>query len=75
MGLILENDLKIDVKVEKILKRSLNSIPSYSPLVKIQIMGGKIRLKCKGKTLLGVVNMGYAGQIPNSGHELEIYVL
>ena len=43
-------------KVEKILKGSLDSIPSPSPLVKIQIMGGKICLRCKGKTLLGVVN-------------------
>ena len=41
-------------KVEKILKGSLDSIPS--PSVKIQIMGGKVCLKCKGKTLLGVVN-------------------
>ena len=44
------------VKVEKILKGSLDSIPSSSPLVKIQIMGGKIWLSCRGKTLLGVVN-------------------
>ena len=29
------------VKVEKILKGSLDSIPSPSPSVKIQIMGGK----------------------------------
>ena len=43
-------------KVEKILKGSLDSIPSPSPLVKIQIMGGKICLRCKGKTLLGVIN-------------------
>ena len=41
-------------KVEKILKGSLHSIPS--PLVKIQIMDGKICLMCKGKTLLGVVD-------------------
>ena len=41
-------------KVEKILKGSLDSIPS--PSVKIQIMGGKVHLRCKGKTLLGVVN-------------------
>ena len=40
------------VKVEKILKGSLDLIPSPSPLVKIQIMWGS----CKGKTLLGVVN-------------------
>ena len=43
-------------KVEKILKDSLDSFSSPSPLVEIQIMGGKICLMCKGKTLLGVVN-------------------
>ena len=37
-------------KVEKILKGSLDSIPSPSPSVKIQIKGGKVGLKCKGKT-------------------------
>ena len=42
-------------KVEKILKGSLDSISSPSPSVKIQIMGGKVCLRCKGKTLLGVV--------------------
>ena len=42
--------------VEKILKGSLDSIPSPSPLVKIQIMGWKICLRWKCKTLLGVVN-------------------
>ena len=31
-------------------------IPSPSTSVKIQIMGGKFCLRCKGKTLLGVVN-------------------
>jgi hypothetical protein len=40
----------------KILKDSLNSISSPSPSLKIQIMGGKVRFGCKGKTLLGVVN-------------------
>ena len=43
-------------KVEKILKGSLDSILSPSPSVKIQIMGSKICLRCKGETLLGVVN-------------------
>ena len=43
-------------KVEKILKGSLDSIPSPSPSVKIKIMGGKDCLRCEGKTLLGVVN-------------------
>jgi hypothetical protein len=42
------------LKVEKILKDRLDLIPS--PSVKIQIMGGKVCLSCKGKTLLGVVN-------------------
>ena len=43
-------------KVENMLKGSLDSIPSPSPSVKIQVMGRKVCLKCKGKTLLGVVN-------------------
>ena len=43
-------------KVEKILKGSLDSISSPSLSVKIQIMGGKVCLRCKGKTLLGIVN-------------------
>ena len=42
------------VKVENILKGNLDSIPS--PSVKIQIMGGKVCLRCKCKTLLGIVN-------------------
>ena len=44
------------LKVEKILKGSLDSIRSPSPSVKIQIMGRKVCLRCKVKTLLGVVN-------------------
>ena len=40
-------------KVEKVLKGSLDLIPSPTPSVKIQIMGGKVCLRCKGKTLLG----------------------
>ena len=43
-------------KVRNILKGSLDSIPSPSPSVEIQIMGGKVCLRSKGKTLLGVVN-------------------
>ena len=52
------NILEIDswLKVEKILKGSLDSIPSPSTSVKIQIMGGKVCLRCKGKTLLGGAN-------------------
>ena len=41
------------IKVEKILKYSLDSIPSPSTSVKIQIMCWKVCLRCKGKTLLG----------------------
>ena len=41
-------------KIEKILKGSLDSIPS--PSVKIQIMGGKVCLRYEGKPLLGIVN-------------------
>ena len=42
-------------KVEKILKGSLDSIPSPSTSVKIQIMDAKVCLRWKGKkTLLGV---------------------
>ena len=43
-------------KVKKILEDSLDSITSPSPSVKIQIMGGKVCLRFKGKTLLDVVN-------------------
>ena len=39
-------------KAEKIINSCLNSIPSPSPSMKIQIMGGKVRLRCKGKTFL-----------------------
>ena len=42
-------------KVEKILKGSLDLIPSPSPSVKIQIMAGKVCLRWKGKTLMGIV--------------------
>jgi hypothetical protein len=42
--------------VEKILIGSLDLIPSPSPSVKIQIMGGKVWFRCKGKALLGIVN-------------------
>ena len=40
------------IKVENILKASLDLISSPSPSVKIQIMGGKVYLKFNGKTLL-----------------------
>ena len=37
-----EHDSYTDSKVENILKGSLDSIPSPSPSLKIQIMGGKV---------------------------------
>ena len=43
-------------KVENILKGNLDLIPSPSPAVQIQIKGGKVCLRRKGKTLLGIVN-------------------
>ena len=39
----------MSIKVEKILKGSLDSIPT--PSVKIQIMGVKVCLSCKGNVL------------------------
>ena len=39
------------VKVKKIYENSLHLIPSPAPSVKIQNMGGKVCLRCKGKTL------------------------
>ena len=42
------------VKVEKILKGSLDLITSPSPSMKIQTMDGKFCLRWKGKTLLEV---------------------
>ena len=43
-------------KVESFLKASLNSISSPSSSVKIQIMDGKVFLRCKGKTMLRIIN-------------------
>ena len=43
--------------VENILKGILDSVPSPSSSVKVQITGGKVCLWCKGKTLLGVVEI------------------
>ena len=45
---------QVMIKVEMILKGGLDLIPP--PSVKIQIMGGKVCLRYKGKTLLGVAN-------------------
>ena len=60
-----QDDYKLNVldKVEIFLKGSLDLIPSPSPPVKIQIMGGKVCLRCKSKTLLGVVNKLFVQQL------------
>ena len=44
------------LKLENVLKGCLDLIPSPSPSVKIQVVGGKVCLRCKSKTLLGIVN-------------------
>ena len=45
-------------KVEKILKGSINLFPSPLPSFKIQIMGGKVCLRHKDKTLLIIFSEG-----------------
>ena len=49
-------EFALQIKVEKNLKGSLDSIPSPSSSLKIQIVDGKVCLSCEGKTLLGIVN-------------------
>ena len=63
-------------KVENILKGSLNLISSPSPSVEIQIMGGKVCLRCKDKTLLGVVNkhLKIKSLLTSSGNVLLHYL-
>jgi hypothetical protein len=60
-------------KVEKILKGSLDLIPS--PSVKIQIMGGKVCLSCKGKTLMGVVNKLFVFKSLSPSNFLPYYLI
>ena len=48
--------MKRSGKIKKILKGNLDLIPSPSSLMEIQIMSGKVCLRCKGKTLLAIVN-------------------
>ena len=50
------SDSDPNVKVKKILEDSLDSISSPLPSVKMQNIGGKVCLRCKGKTLLDLVN-------------------
>ena len=60
-------------KVEKIVKGSLDWIPSPSPSVKI--MGGKVYLRCKGKTFLGDVNklFGFKSLLTTPSNVLPYY--
>ena len=51
-------------KVEKILKGSLDSIQSPTPSVKIRVMGGEVFLRCKVKTLLGIVKKLLSNVLP-----------
>ena len=52
----VDSKIVVESKVETILKGSLDSITSPSPSEKIQIMGRKVCLRGKGKTLLGDIN-------------------
>ena len=61
-ALALGFQLYLWVKVENISKGSLDSNPSPSPSVKIQIMDRKGCLRCKGKTLLGDVNKHFVSK-------------
>ena len=47
--------MSLSCKVENVLKGSLDLI-TPSPSMKIQIMDRKVCLRCKGKTLLSLVN-------------------
>jgi hypothetical protein len=64
MTALLFQQIRGHSKVEKILKGSLDLIPSPSRSVKIQIMGEKVCLRCKGKTLLGDVNKLFVFVMP-----------
>ena len=44
------------------MEASLDSIQSPSPLVKIQIIGRKVYLRCKGKKLLGYCQQIFANK-------------
>ena len=63
-------------KVQKILRGSLDLIPLPSLSVKIQIIGGKVCLRCKGKTLLGVVNKTYENKnfVESTSNVLPYYL-
>ena len=55
-----------------ILKDSLYSIPLSSHSVEIQIMGGIVCLRCKGKTLLGI--FVFKSLLTSHGNVLPYYL-
>ena len=55
--------------VRKIYEDSLYLIPLPSPLVKILIMGGKVGLRCKGKTLLVLSTIFLSKMFVDSGQQ------
>ena len=64
------------IESEKILKSSMDSIPSPSLSVKIQIMSRKVCLRCKGKTLLSIVHklLKTKGLLTSPSNVLPYYV-
>ena len=52
----LKSDNGILLKASFLKKIACIRSQAPSPSVKIQIMGGKVCFRCKGKTLLGIVN-------------------
>ena len=68
--ILLKNALSLNLlsdaffcKVENISKGFLDSILSPLPSVKIQIMDGKVCLRCNGKTLLDAVNKSFVQNV------------
>ena len=60
-------------KVGKILKGSMDLISSPSPSKKIQIIGGKVCLRRKGKTLLGQQTFCFTPQANFPAHNLDLH--
>ena len=72
---LFKSNSKSTLKVEEILKGGLDLIPSPTPSVKIQIMGRKVCLRCKGKTLLGFVNkLVFKSLLTSSSYVLTYYL-
>ena len=72
---LFKSNSKSTLKVEEILKGGLDLTPSPTPSVKIQIMGRKVCLRCKGKTLLGFVNkLVFKSLLTSSSYVLTYYL-